>query len=291
MPLNTHELRVSSTSLGTYLTCPRTYAYELANGEGKTANEAMSFGTLVHACIEYRLAHDGRWPTWDQVVSMKGNYDDPRQALIAFPKLWEEVEQFMAEVEPETYVGNGRFEIERNLEDFDLRACDGAILCGGYIDLWDPNTNTMWDWKTRSSLSYAPKTREDFLNNPQLVYYAAAVAQALDLDGLRVGHVNLIRPSKWKPKVSKVAVYSHYISRWYLDAAWHVLTEDILPKMLAVKRAVVPGDRDSAVAASERNPSACYKYGKNSCAHIRYCPAVNTGDNPMTSLFAALRGE
>ena len=193
------ELRVSSTSIGTYLGCPRMYAYELNTGQTKKANEAMAFGTLVHACIEYRLADpEHRWPTKAQVVKMKGNYDDPKLALIYFPHLWDEVEQMLDFLVPEDYVGSGEFHIEWSLDDAGVYACDGAVQCGGFVDLLDLENKTIWDWKTRSDLRYAPKTREDFLDNPQLMYYAAAIAQHFDLPYVHVGHINLIRPSRWR---------------------------------------------------------------------------------------------
>lgn len=277
-----YALRVSSTPLGAFLTCPRKFVYSLSRPF--ELNRAMAMGTIFHAIQEYRLLNEGRWPSKRAVYAMKGNYDDPKHALIHFPDVWGPAmimaqEAPIEEVLPPAPIDPEHRIVEFALDALDLRACDGEVKIGGYLDVFDKHTRTIRDWKTRGSLQYAPETIQDFLDNPQLVYYASAVAHKFDWPDVTVQHLNVTRP-RGKSNFVQVKPISQILPRWFLEEAWAVFQGEILPAMYeAWKTAQAHGEDYVPRAGGE----ACFTYGP--CQHIRNCPVQKVdGESTLARL-------
>lgn len=270
--------RLSSTPLGTYLQCPRKFWYGWREVGGpqlrSKVTEAMAFGTLVHAYLEFR-GNKGRWPTQGEFAEMKGNYDDPIDAGRAFPKAHKDAfltAQYVLANHPELLEFDLTDEHEKPLDDFGLTFCDGTVTASGFIDVFLGSKQTIRDYKTRGSFSYMPRTAEDFRADAQQCYYGAAVAGALGWDSIRVEHVNILRPDRGGPLVEVIGVD---LPVAYLKAAWDYLDAQVVPEM---KRLVetVEDPRDVPV-----NRSTCFKYGK--CLHFQYCGPTHdeASDDPF----------
>lgn len=245
---------------------------------------AMAVGTVTHAILELRFK--GKRGTLKQVEAMKGNYDDPIVAIQAYPD--EDVYGIARETADvvgmdvrgylEEFFGASirNYGLEFDLETRpDLILADG-VDAGGYVDgvfeLSDGRV-VVWDWKTRSRLDYIPRTEADFRADPQLCYYAAALAKTRTAyggrDSISVGHGNLLRADcSGGPKAAPILAE---IPTWYLASVW-----DYLGGIADQMKVVMAGPAHEA----ERNPNHCYKYGP--CPHMGYC---QSGDRPRKSFF------
>ena len=266
--------RVSSTPITTFMDCPRKFRRGLE--EPLEASEAMSFGTLVHACNELRM--EGYEITREAVMAMPGNYDPPSKALEDFPHLWEKALQRhndLYEWDPSLFeMGCGM--IEKDMGDYGLTFMDGKVLASGYLDYFNPapRTRLIRDWKTRKSFSYAPRTPADFHANIQLCYYAAGVCQIFGWDWVDVQHVNIMRDESIFQKVTV------RLSAFYLKGVWEYLDTEIIPAMVA--------------AAAEEDPDRvypetanCYKYGP--CRFVNTCsPFVEYEGQDVLDVMASL---
>lgn len=250
--------RASSTSLRTYdEDCNRRWFYGLT--DPIVQSEAMAIGTVLHARAEHWIQTNGEWPTIEQVRQMDGNYEPPSASLDAYPASWEKSDSMVEVLEDEKDEifpqGLECLEVELDLEDFDLTLA-GDIRAGGYIDVFDRERKIIYDFKTRGSLKYMPRTDAEFRANLQFSYYGAAAARALGWDEVTVKHINLLRGG------SKVIVAGTTMPGFYLDAVWDYLDTDLVPRMKA--------DADKDPSEIKRNPDACWKYGKK-CPYYARC--------------------
>lgn len=265
-------IKISSTRLGRFLACPRRARFSEDLPEEKPS-KAMLYGTLFHACVEFYVER-GRWPSRGDLWRMTGSYSDPREAVMAYPELWAEVGRYfdyaplledLAEIRAKkTYI------VEKPLADFGLTLAGGQVEATGFFDLLDLENRTIEDWKTRGDFRYAPITAEDFHDNVQLAYYAAALAQVHpDWPDVTVRHRNVRRPSEKSPSLGLVT-YEATIDRWFLDAVWKRLDEEIAPAYLD---ALTREDIEPLGA----RPEACYMYGKR-CPFASPCAKLDAPD-------------
>lgn len=255
--------RISSTQLRTYdEDCARRWWY--GRHDPIVQSEPMAIGTVLHARAEFWIANKGRWPTIEEVREMDGNYEPPSAALDAYPDSWEKSDSMAQALEDnqEDIFPDGLdcLEVELDLEDFDLTLA-GDVRAGGYIDVFDRERKIIYDFKTRGSLKYMPRTDADFRGNLQFSYYGAAAARALGWDEITVKHINLLRGG------SKVVVAGTTMPGFYLDAVWELLDTDLVPKMKA--------DADKEAGEVRRNPDGCWKYGSK-CPFYGQCAKDGT---------------
>lgn len=247
--------RVSSTSIGAYVQCPRKfwYRYRDENPLEQAQNEAMAVGTVFHAFMEFR-ASKGRWPTDGEFAAMKGSYDDPIESVRKFPKSKEQgfhMAQYVLREHPEildVFTTEG-VELEKPLDDFGL-VLDGDVVASGYIDVYIPATHTIRDYKTRGSMRFTLRTDEDFRADVQQSYYAAVVARATGWDHIHVEHVNVLRPPN-----EGVEVIGVDLPIPYLRMVWEDLDKKVVPAMKAL--ASTKCEEDVPV-----NRGACWNYGQ-----------------------------
>lgn len=289
--------RASSTSIRTFLGCPRKAVFAYSEGFEVETNDGlavtpiqfeaslpMAKGTIIHAILEQRFA--GLDDSEEAVRAMEGNYEDPREALDAYPDepIWDvAVETADVVGDPREYIEDyfGQrivaFEIEFDLEEHGLYF-EAGPAAGGYIDLLltlEDGTRVVWDWKTRSRLDYAPRTESDFRGDPQLCYYGAAMAKYLyetgqPVDEIVVAHGNLLRADK--PGGPKETVAHARLETWYLEKVWEYL-EGVAEEMTEAMK--------KHPAEAPRSTSQCYKYGP--CPHLQYCAG---GGKKIESIFS-----
>lgn len=270
-------VKVSSTRLARYIGCPRKARLATDLGEAP-ASQAMAYGTVFHACVEF-YAERGRWPARSDLWKMTGNYSDPRDAVRAYPELWDNVRRYF-DYEPVEAMARADFEgsaiAEKPLADYGLTLAGGRVLATGFFDVLDVENQTIRDWKTRSSFRYAPITAEDFHDNVQLAYYAAALAQVYpDWDYVIVQHRNVLRPREQATDRLDHAVYEARIDRWYLDRVWEHLDTVVAP---AYYEAMTRPDIEALAA----RPEACYMYG-TPCPYMATCRGLDPPENLLTS--------
>lgn len=269
------QVKISSTRLDRFLSCERRarFAHDL---EDEAPSRAMCYGTVFHACVEF-YAERGRWPSRGDLWRMTGNYSDPRDAVRAYPDIWPDVQRYF-EFEPVEALAREHYEarrtrgllVEKPLADFGLTIAGGAVEVTGFFDVLDEENRTIEDWKTRGNMRYAPISAEDFHDNVQLAYYAAALAQVHpDWPDVTVKHRNIQRPKTPKDPLALVT-YEATIDRWFLDRVWEHLDTVIGPAYLRALTETNQGLLDA-------NPAACYGYGKI-CPFADACAAL---DNPL----------
>lgn len=286
-------MRLSSTPLGCFLTCQRKLWEEHSGHPGShpvQSNEMMAFGTIFHAFAEFRQTH-GRWPSSPEFNRMEGNYDDPRVARDRYPHLYQpalDTAMWVEENHPECFEQPADARAEVPLSEFGLSLA--GSVAGGYIDLFVPSQQKIVDWKTRGGFHYVPRTKEDFFADPQLCYYAAAVALAMGWETVTVEHWNVLRPDKGGPAFMLCSVD---LPAYYLRGVWRHLEDIVVPAMQ-----VVHGTLDPQLV--ERSVENCYSKGP--CAHLPYCLpsyteeehdpfALLLGDDQPVDPFAILNQE
>lgn len=254
--------RISSTQIQEFLKCPRSWARRLA-GEELLPSEAMAFGTLLHACIEFFI-DNGSWPSvWD-VQGMEGNYDDPAVAYAAHPHLWDEVVQcfeVFEEALPKLGLGSVTHQ-EQNVEEWDFDI-NGVVL-GGYIDMLDPENCRIIDWKTRGVASAAPRG-DDFRRNIQLRYYAALAAVHFGWMEVTVEHVTILRPSKNRGQSRIMRESTTFDSDDLL--AFLDWLRWLMPQMQKVAENPFPWN-----VLPNRQAKSCFQYG--ACDFYNDCPVT-----------------
>jgi hypothetical protein len=261
--------RVSSTSIGTFITCPRKFWYryrELLPAHPQEVNEAMATGTVFHAFMEFRASR-GRWPTDGEFAEMKGSYDDPIEAVRRFPRSkaagFTMAQRVLAQ-RPDLVEFDEDTELEHPLDAFGLTL--GDVAASGFIDVFFPSRRLIRDYKTRGSFRYMPRTPEDFRADVQQSYYAAAVAGANGWDSIQVEHVNVMRPDKGEG----IEVVTVEIPVSYLKGVWTHLDETVVPEMRRLAEEVAD-EKDVPV-----NRGACWTYGK--CPFFGICGATREED-------------
>jgi len=278
-----HKMRISSTQLNTFADCPTKWHREYVLGIPGSFGKAASIGSLCHSIIEFRIAH-GFEPSKSILCKLKGNYDDPRDHLRRYPSAWEPALEMARYIEdPLAFVPEG-FDlglggVEVCLDELAVEIAPG-VLCGGYFDLlaFNADRTEAWigDWKTRGKTSWKirPTSKEDFENNIQFTYYAAALSQAYpDLTRVWVDHINILRPGDGGPAVK---VDGTMFTREFLKIVWMGLQAGPVASMIQLAE-----DETPPVPSMDTGP--CWKYGK--CGHLRACtqalnPAPKTDDGP-----------
>lgn len=211
-------MRISSTRLPKQGGCYRAAAFGLTRNI--QSNEAMAFGSVVHAAIEHRL-NEGDWPELAQMLVIPGNYEDPAVSMLDYPGVWHEAEGMFPWLEDNVIdlVNNVSVQCEVDVEGWATRPPPG-ITFGGYIDALEADVMRITDWKTRSSFAYAPRGA-DFANDVQLRYYAALACRALGWPEVTVRHVNILRPSKGGPALL-IEEFTHQAADLYEFFGWVV---------------------------------------------------------------------
>lgn len=263
--------RVSSTSLTTFLDCPRKWIYNhFSRPESFVVSYPMAVGTLFHAIQEWRMTHNGQTPSLNRVKLMDGNYDPPSQALVDHPSAWEEAVEMARVYPPDRWFDECPLDpehrvIEASVDDWSIisRPDLGGVLLGGYIDVLDRHLFRISDWKTRGGFRYAPETFQEFLDDVQLCYYAALAARQYEWPYAVVRHLNVQRTSKGK--ASEEAL--HEIPRWFLDGVLDTIEQEVIPQMIEAYKTY----SEEGSAYVTRNSAACFKYG--GCPHRTECPA------------------
>jgi len=258
--------------------CPRKWIYN--HFERKNAfvtSYPMAVGTLFHAIKEWEMTHNGRTPSKTRVKLMEGNYEDPSQAMGAHPDAYDEARSMADVYTLDRFFDTSRLDalaVEAAVDDWNVvvHPESGGVLLGGYIDVLDIERQTIHDWKTRGSFSYAPETYQDFLDNVQLCYYAGLAARQYDWPEATVRHINVLRPSKggWADKPVE-----HTIPRWYLDEAVDVVENEVIPDMITTYKTY----REHDATHTERNAGACWDYG--GCPHRTQCPATQVAGESL----------
>lgn len=272
-------MRVSSTQINTFLDCPERWRLDFVLGLAAPAGEAAGVGTLFHACMEFKI-HHGVWPTARMMTGVSGNYDNPRDTMRRFPRAFDEALALAQAVgDPWAFIPEDVkvVDIEMSLDARGLVACDGRVQIGGYLDIVAQDAHgcpVILDWKTRGKRSWGkrPQSADDFAENMQLIYYAAAVLQLpefAEAPRVHVSHINVLRDS---PGV--VHVDGTTYTREFLTLAWERLEREVFEPMLAIYNA------QHEPAHKERG--ACFKYGR--CAHLAACGPARREFDPTPSL-------
>lgn len=249
-------MKLSSTRLQTYFTCPARWYYQYIEGDGGVEpNEAMAIGTVFHAIQEYRVEH-GFFPSRHDILRMEGNYEPPSAAINGFPDAWPTAERMARKVGLPDEVPDADVEVEVALEDLGLQI--HGVPVTGYFDLLHRPSQHILDWKTRSRMDYAPRTLEDFMAKAQPLYYPAAARKAFGWDHVRFTHLNVLRPGGVYRPVT-VTFPAHI-----LDTFWEHLVDTIVPDML---RMVDGGEKAT-------DETACWMYGAR-CPHWDPCQTPN----------------
>lgn len=285
--MSSRPRRVSSTRIRARLDCARREHFEFTGDHPIEPNRVMAIGTITHAILEQRLM-TGEEPNEAGVRAMKGNYEDPWEALDGFPDedIWG-VAVETASVVPDIKaalnealeaaglptIGLGGCEIEFDLEELGLVFSNGWDA-GGYLDLYwptiAPGVALIFDWKTRGRMDYAPRTEADFRADSQLCYYPSVIARANpDIEQVIVGHGNLLRGDV--PGGPLFVPYFATLDRWYLESVWDYFD--------GVVCQIAKDSKKPAIAVA-RNTGVCYKYGP--CPHMAYCAR---GDQKFGSIF------
>lgn len=262
-------MRISSTQLNTFSDCPTRWYKEYVAGEQGNFGRAASIGSLFHSIIEFRIMH-GYEPTRSMLCKLKGNYDDPLDHLRRYPTAWEPALEMARHIEdPMSYIP-ADYElvgVEVCLDDLGVEIEPG-VLCGGYFDLLARNAEgtEYWigDWKTRGKASWKkrPSTDEDFAENIQFTYYAAALAQAFpSVEKVHVTHINMLRPADGGPAVKEDGAT---FTRLFLESVWTDLKTGVVASMIQMVEAGEQPDPPT-------DTSPCWKYGR--CPHLRACTA------------------
>lgn len=267
-------MRVSSTRLGTFESCPSKWFKEDMQGKGIPNSFAMATGTVYHSIQEW-VVERKFWPKKSDILALPGNYAPPGDSIRAFPECWD-LAMTMAR-----HVGNPRkhpeldwldwdaCKLEQDVEEWGESFCDGEVTAGGYIDALFPEQRVIFDWKTRGSFRYAPDAVA-LATNMQLLYYAALSARRFGWEDCTVVHANVLRKSK--PRLS---VIKAQVTRSMLDLTFEYIAEDLVPRMLAASK-MDPMD-------VYRDQTSCFEYGP--CTHLSYCDSDAGG-----SVFALLGG-
>lgn len=272
--------RISSSPLTSFVDCPRKawFEYTPQGGEPVKPNKAMATGTVFHAFMEFWLEH-GRLPAKSEFRRLKGNYDDPIEAVKQFPSTYDAAMECALYVIEETDILEDLegAEVEVDLEDFDLRPVPGGPVFGGYIDLFKKEEQLIGDWKVRGGFHYVPRTYADFKANPQLCYYAACCAYIFGWEGhVTVQHINVLRPDRGGPEVLPIKVD---IPVSYLRGVFEYIVDSIVPDMVAIA-----AEEDMRLVP--RNQAACFKYGR--CAHYGSCEPHIDEETPELDALAML---
>lgn len=273
--------RISSTSLGTYLSCERKL-WEGFSGSKHShptqTNEQMAFGTVFHGLAEFRT-NRGRWPSLSEFDRLKGNYDDPVVARKAFPGVYEpalETAMWVEANHPNMFELPEGGVVEQAVGDWGL-TFDSGVRAEGFIDLFLPEQQKIVDWKTRGGFHYVPRTAKDFHADAQLCYYGAAAAFANGWDKVTVEHRNVLRPDAGGPQLLVVEVE---LPVYYLRGVWQYLNDTVVPGMAAV---LAEPDRLKV----ERRLEACFEKGP--CPHLKYCyPSYDEEANDPFNLMHGL---
>lgn len=276
--------RISSTPLGAYIDCPRKFWYEhgAVRPHPVQANPPMAVGTCFHALVEFYQTHNNRWPSHREFEQMKGNYDDPIEAVNRFGKsvldqAWE-MAFYMEEHRPDLLELPEGASVEFNVETLGIEFYPGGPVAGGYLDVFIPEQRLIRDWKCRGGFHYVPRTPDDFMKNVQLCYYAAIMAFHFGWDSVTVEHVNILRPDRGGPEILPI---QYELPAFYLQGVWAHLVETVVPEMVAAH--AEPDELEI-----ERNIIACFKYGK--CSHYTYCHPANNESNEWADALALLGG-
>lgn len=265
-------IKISSTRLAVWLDCRRKWYFQEVRDNPVAPNEAMDFGSVFHALVEYRMER-GAWPPLCELDAMNGNYEDPidviyrrgdelyhrakKRAKVAWTWFQNELDVNLANLEPEVPV-----------ESFGFEMCGFPL--SGWFDALDRRNKTIYDWKTRGSFSYAPQTAQDFRGDVQLCYYAACARKAFGWDSVTVKHLNVMREDD-----DHHFVGSAELPAWYLDEVWGVLQEEA-----SEMRQAVDADDWSEI---EKNPTKCFKYGKPCRFYGKPCPGDEQEDDNSTN--------
>lgn len=168
-------MHVSPSQITAYRQCQRRWYLRNVMGMPEPSTPAAEFGQRVHQAIEHLLGRE-----------VDGTDDEAARALA--DRMVDAAGA--AGILPDTALT--RVLVEHGVS-WTPEELEGVASLKGRIDLLVPPTfwgdATVIDWKTRSSLKWAPSV-ESLKTDPQAVIYAWAVMQEMGCDKVLFAHVN-----------------------------------------------------------------------------------------------------
>ena len=259
------SFRLSSTPVGSFLDCKRKWYLSTDDLDQLTGVE-IDFGSLGHAFLEVWADNDFVVPD-DWVAAAKeapeGDYGTIAP-LFENEKLVEKVLKTCLKVVQNPVLIEFLDQLEIIGTEVDLTPLGveyGGVLARGRIDLLCRHKESgilyMLDYKTRGDLRYAPKSHDEFENNPQFALYSSVWHQKNpEPKGLRVFHINILRDS------GKIGIYGTHFEAEYLEKMARYFDKHLVPEM--VETFHIP---ESGMV--EPDFGSCYKYGP--CPYIDTC--------------------
>lgn len=242
----------SPTQIRLYARCPRAYWYTYPNGEREPAGPAAELGTKLHNEFERRLSDRGHW-----------SRDDDHRVSAALQQVRDHERGGI--LESWVQVGHVRGRV-------DLLVVDS-----------EDSIATVLDLKTTGSDRYA-LTEHDLPTDIQMVCYGLAVAEAHDVDLVRLVHLYTL--TKGAPRAWRVETV---VARSQLQ---HTFDTTIAP-LVDGARALWHETEPPPPLEDAPNTPACNMYGgcpfRTRCGERFPIPEEDPMVDLVSSLFAQLR--
>jgi hypothetical protein len=213
---------ISASQLANFRDCPRKWAFEKLDLIERPETAATQDGTLIHKQLEdwYR---DGIAPTRPEAQAVLTH--TPSRAEHLSPE-----------------------------QEFQFTWPGVPALCRGYMDLVDPATQTVHDYKTARDINRSAKTPEDLLLDAQGVIYGAAyrlLHGPVPVVNLQWTYVQREQPKTRPPKTKPVRAAQGISEMEAGIAHWTPVVQELY--QIATKH--------TKAADVPANRSACFKYG------------------------------
>jgi hypothetical protein len=265
-------VRISSTSLRTFLDCPRKWRLDQDEGRSE-AGAAAAAGTVFHAIMEARLAGEPD-PSDAELCAAPAAYESIQSIVDRLGPCILDEGRTLAELVPDPWAyvwPEARGDEAVCLVEFDLehecprvvRQAGQEFVLAGFLDLviLDETARTAYilDWKTKGKSTF--KKPLDLSEDTQLQYYASRLAYEHSwIDTVKVRHVTVPRGFVAEPRVDDAEFSSRDLLEWDRAVLRPALTRmaDFLRK---------------DVKEVDTNRAACFLYGR--CPHMGACKRAN----------------
>jgi CRISPR/Cas system-associated exonuclease Cas4 (RecB family) len=196
----------SNSSVNTYKTCPRKYAYHYGPQKRYVKpTEAMQLGNLVHEALAFALNHDGSKEAALSYLDTCFTNDVEKAKKI--------IKYYMPRIGPvRPYVLDGKPVIEKK---FDVEVAGVRML--GYIDavIYDRYNNVVLvDWKTRAGLLDSHQIELD----NQLHMYVHVAREVLGIPVTKACQVQMNTTLPALPKLIKSGALSKTLGKTTMTA-------------------------------------------------------------------------